>query len=130
MPLYDFECPHGHRFERMCSMAERTEPVPCEGKVNQLASDEDVEAFEGKELPEGYAWVPLDPNAVNGESQEKVLVKEVPCILQATQIVTHGNPKCMLDHGLASNRDAAREGRYDPLNPSRRFIAKGRSWRK
>jgi hypothetical protein len=131
MPLYDFECPHKHRFERMCRIAERNEDVACEGVVNQLASDEEVEKFKGQELPDGYKMVPIDPTQTNGTPQEKVLVKEVPCMLKATLVIgTHSNPKSMLDHGFASNRDAAREGRYDPLNPNRRFMAKGRGWRK
>ena len=96
MPLYDFECPHKHRFERMCPMGERNEEVPCEGTVNDVLGD-----------------------------------GEVPCMLKAKIFVgTHSNPSAILDHGGASNRDAAREGRYDPLNPNRRFMSKGRKWRK
>lgn len=131
MPLYDFECPHGHRFERQCFMSERNEEVACEGKVNQLATDEEVAEISGKDLPDGYKMVPLDSTQSNGTPQEKFLVREVPCMLKASLVVgTHTNPKSMLDHGFASNRDAAREGRYDPLNPNRRFMAKGRDWRK
>ena len=64
MPIYDFECPHGHRFEHFCSMADRLKETPCEGKVNQLVNDDELEALEGRdELPEGYAWVPIDPDA-------------------------------------------------------------------
>ena len=86
MPLYDFECPGGHRFERICPMDKRGEEVPCE---------------------------------------------EASCALRAKQVFgTHSNPSSMLDHGSASNRDAAREGRYDPLKPNTRFMAKGRGWRK
>jgi hypothetical protein len=131
MPLYDFECPHGHRFERQCLIAERNEPVPCEGLVNQLLDDDELDKLEGQELPEGYEWVSIDPDSSNGVPAEKVLIKKVPCILQATLVVgTHSNPAACLHHGFASNRDAAREGRYDPLNPNRRFMAKGRGWRK
>lgn len=126
MPRYDFECPHGHRFEYDCSMADRDKPIPCEGVVNQLAPDELVEQYpEGAKLPDGLARVPLNDGMGN-----KILVKEVPCALSAVGIITHSNPAGALDHGSASNRDAAREGRYDPLNPNRRFMAKGRSWRK
>jgi hypothetical protein len=106
MPLYDFECPHGHRFEKNVSMAECDVPVSCEGEVPQiqLADAPDIG----------------DPPVVM-----------VKCVLQAIQVIgAHNNPAGMLDHGSSSNRDAAREGRYDPLNPSRRFMAKGRGYRK
>lgn len=85
MPMYDFECPEGHVFEKNVPIADRDTPIPCE---------------------EG-------------------------CASQATRIeVSFSKSNAILDHGLAANRDAAREGRYDPLNPSRRFIAKGRKWRR
>jgi hypothetical protein len=105
MPLYDFECPHGHRFEKSVGMKECEEPIPCEGKVPQIQlADSDGDG----ELP----------------------VVMVPCVLMATTVITHNNPGGSLDHGSSNNRDAAREGRYDPLNPSRRFMAKGRGYRK
>lgn len=104
MPLYDFECPMGHRFEKLVSMSEASAAIPCEQAVPQMVKDTAVE----------------DPPVVM-----------VACPLEATRIFgTHSNPSAMLDHGSSSNRDAAREGRYDPLNPSRRFMAKGRRWRK
>ena len=61
--------------------------------------------------------------------------KEIPCeasgcTLMARNVISHSHPEGWFDHGSASNRDAGREGRYDPLNPNRRFITKGRSWRK
>lgn len=105
MPLYDFECPHGHRFEKMVSIAACNDPVPCEGQVPQIQL---ADAPDIGELP----------------------VVTVPCALQATTVISHSNPAGALDHGSSSNRDAAREGRYDPLNPSRRFMAKGRGYRK
>lgn len=62
---------------------------------------------------------------------DKILPCEEPgCKLPAQQVINHSNPGALLDHGSASNRDAAREGRYDPMNPNRRFMAKGRSWRR
>lgn len=85
MPLYDFGCPNGHRFERTCRMAECDQETPCE---------------------------------------------EPGCTAAATQIIAHSNPGGSLSHGAASNRDAALEGRYDPLNPNRRFMKKGRSWQR
>jgi len=104
MPLYDFECPHGHVFEKIVPMAECDESIPCEGVVPQIGLD-------------------------HGAADSAVEV-EVPCILQAHRIISHSNPAGALDHGASANRDAAREGRYDPLNPNRRFMAKGRGYRK
>lgn len=130
MPLYDFECPHGHRFERMCSIADRTVRVQCEGTVNDLVLDnalvEQLAGAEwfGKALPDGLSWI--NP----GDGVVEYLVRKVPCRLQASLIIAHSNPGGMLDHGSANNRDAAREGRYDPANPSRRFMAKGRGWQR
>ncbi len=105
MPLYDFECPHGHRFEKIVSMAESDDPVPCEGIVVQLRLDIENDEPDLTQAP-------------------------VACMLQAIPLITHSNPAGALDHGASANRDAAREGRYDPLNPNRRFMAKGRGYRK
>lgn len=133
MPLYDFECPHKHRFERQCKIAERTKPVPCEGMVNRVV--EDGEGFDEESLathradmslplPKGMSWADLGDD-------KYILVKEVNCMLMAKHVeISFADHNLILDHGSASNRDAAREGRYDPLNPNRRFMAKGRSWRK
>ena len=133
MPLYDFECPHKHRFEYFCPIADRLEPIPCEGIVNQLVMDMDDEDYAihmadmSLLLPEGMFWQAAD----DSDNPDYVIVRQVPCMLKAKLIVgPHSNPGGMHDHGLGSNRDAAREGRYDPLNPNRRFMAKGRSWRK
>jgi len=106
MPLYDFECPHGHCFERLVKMDEIDVPIPCEGKVPQMQlADSDGEG----DLP----------------------VVMVPCVLHATHFIgQHNNPGGALGHGASNNRDAAREGRYDPLNPNRNFMAKGRGYRK
>lgn len=105
MPLYDFECPHGHRFEKITSMADSDNLMPCEGLVPQLQL-----------------------NGSDGEGDLPVAM--VPCMLQAAMVVTHSNPGGALQHNASANRDAAREGRYDPLNPNRRFMAKGRGYRK
>ena len=135
MPLYDFKCPHGHMFEHMCKMAESEKSIPCEGEVNRLADHElDDETYTAHEanrdltLPDGLFWVP----AIEGEEDgHHLLVRKVPCQLQAkVHTGTHNNPRASLDHGSAANRDAAREGRYDPHNPNTRFMSKGRSWRK
>lgn len=104
MPLYDFKCPMGHTFEKLVSMAEAGNPVPCEAQIPQM---------------------------INTDGAEDPPVILVNCPHSAERVFgTHSNPSSMLDHGLGSNRDAAREGRYDPLNPNRRFMAKGRGWRK
>ena len=125
MPRYDFECPHGHRFEHDCRMADRLKEIPCEGMVPQLLSDEDADKAEAGELDEAYKA------DIGPEGEQEVWLKKVPCQLKAELLVgTHSNPAAQLGHGSASNRDAAREGRYDPLNPNRRFMAKGRQWRK
>lgn len=105
MPLYDFECPHGHRFEKMVPMADCDKKIPCEGEVQQIQL---ADAPDIGEIP----------------------VKTVACMLMAGTVIAHQNPAGMLDHGSSNNRDAAREGRYDPLNPNRRFMAKGRGYRK
>jgi hypothetical protein len=140
MPLYDYECPHRHRFDHQCLMAQRDELIPCQGKVNQVveaseAFDEEAMALHLADmtlpLPEGMWW----QNFSNGEGHEKedfVLVREIPCMLKAKKLeISFADSNPILDHGSASNRDAAREGRYDPLNPNRRFMSKGRqSWRR
>lgn len=139
MPLYDFKCPHGHEFERQCKIAEREEKIPCEGTFRQTVSDELYEKYRDEEepLPDGLYWMDvivhdLGPKGgpdVTGE--RKALMHDVPCNRQAEIFIgVHNNPGGALDHGLGSNRDAAREGRYDPLNPNRRFMAKGRGYRK
>lgn len=144
MPLYDFKCPHGHKFERQCKIAEREDLVPCEGEVNQLVEDELYEKYSGSDetLPDGLFWMTLglemegnDQEVVavegNDDQKEQVLMRKVPCSFQAgIYMGPHNNPGGALFHGLGSNRDAAREGRYDPLNPNRRFMAKGRGYRK
>ena len=105
MPLYDFECPHGHRFEKKVPMDECEKPIPCAGSVTQMRLE--------------LATDDLAPP-----------MAEVPCVLQATMVIAHSNPGGALGHGASNNRDAAREGRYDPLNPNRNFMAKGRGYRK
>jgi len=109
----------------MCPISARHDDVPCEGTVPQLLSDDDVAKADAGEL-EGARMA-----NIGAEGEQEVWVKDVPCALKARLLVgTHSNPSALLDHGHASNRDAAREGRYDPLNPNRRFMAKGREWRK
>jgi hypothetical protein len=47
------------------------------------------------------------------------------CRLEAHRIeICHARPSTMLDYGLGANRDAAREGRYDPNRPSTRGVRK------
>lgn len=137
MPLYDYECPHHHRFEHFTSIADRENPIPCEGTVNQLVMDDQVVAkyADGTEpLPDDLAWqeLPVIDETTGQETETgKILVRKVPCQLQARLIIgQHNNPGGAIFHNAAANRDAAREGRYDPANPSRRFVTKGRGWRK
>ena len=125
MPMYDFECPHGHRFEYNCLIADRDDKIPCKGVVPQLISDDELELAEAGEL-EGARV-----ESVGYEGEEEIWVKDVPCMLKAKHVeISFSGTNLILDHGSASNRDAAREGRYDPLNPNTRFMAKGRQWRK
>jgi hypothetical protein len=80
MPMYDFQCEAGHRFESVVPIATRTEPIPCQ-----------------------------DP----------------ACRLMARRVeICHARPSMLLDYGLGANRDAAREGRYDPSRPSKRGVRK------
>ena len=141
--LYDFECSHGHRFEYTCAMADRLIPISCQGTVNQLADDVEYDKYSTDSdltLPEDMFWmnvgVDMEADAAiegasNGSDTERMLMRHVPCMLQA-EIFTgsHTNIKNLLFYNLGANRDAAREGRYDPDNPSKRFISKGRGWRK
>jgi hypothetical protein len=144
MPLYDFKCRHGHEFEHQCKISEREEKVSCEGSVNQVVEDELYEKYSADPqlpLPDGLFWMALgletqENSEVIVETEddgqiEQVLMRKVPCQLKAEIFMgTHNNPWGSLGHGLGSNRDAAREGRYDPLNPNRNFMAKGRGYRK
>lgn len=140
MPLYDFECPHGHRFEKNVSMAKRDQPIPCEGLVNRLLTDEELDEWrdaveraktDPAVVPAEIEWVPIDPSASNGTTTERVAVMKVQCILMAKKLsISFSESNGILDHGTASNRDAAREGRYDPFNPNRRFMTKGRTWKR
>ena len=118
MPMYDFECPHGHRFEKVVLIADRNNPVPCEATVPQLCEYTD----------EGSRLAQLPNNVVvmkdGKESADVAYVKDVPCILKATRVeISHSSPASMLDYGLGANRDAAREGRYDGT-PSTRGVRK------
>lgn len=125
MPLYDFECSHGHRFDHQCKISERNEEIPCKGMVNQLvevSEDFDQESMDihmadmSLLLPDGMFWQEVVP-----DSGDYAIVREVPCVLKAKLVVTGSN----LHHNWGANRDAAREGRYDPLNPSRRGLSGG-----
>jgi hypothetical protein len=78
MPLYDFSCDAGHRFEKVVSIAVRNHTIGC----------------------------------------------QIPgCPFSARRVeISHAHPAAMLDYGLAANRDAAREGRYDPHRPITRGV--------
>ena len=159
MPRYDFECPHGHVFEHDCLIARRDETIPCEVEVNQLIIDDDELApyLADPDLPLPDGWerirvggdqtykVDVGANGTRTEiaaraqkevmertiDADDVIVRKVRCMLKATRVeISFSKSNLILDHGMATNRDAAREGRYNPLNPNTRFMAKGRSWRK
>ena len=99
MPLFDYFCEAGHRFEKVVPIANRNEPIPCEGVLEQVALHDGGGAIK---VPKGAA-----------------------CPLIAKRVeISHARPSMMLDYGLGANRDAAREGRYDPLRPSTRGVRK------
>jgi len=99
MPLYDWICANGHRFEKVVLIANRDEPIPCEGDLEKATPPSDGVAIK---VPRGQA-----------------------CPLMAKRIeISHARPSAMLDYGLGANRDAAREGRYDPNRPSTRGVRK------
>ncbi len=63
--------------------------------------------------------VPLDAR------NRRVDCEGAGCALSAHRIeICHARPSTMLDYGLGANRDAAREGRYDPNRPSTRGVRK------
>ena len=137
--LYDFKCPHRHEFEYTCRMDDRNKTIPCQGGISQVVEDELYDKHISGEvpLPDDLFWVDLgvdpakdsDIEASTIEDGNKSLMRKVPCQLQAKIYMgKHNNPRGCLDHGLGANRDAAREGRYDPAKPNTRGLAKGRSW--
>lgn len=66
-------------------------------------------------VAERHLPVPCEGNADDGQ----------PCPRHADRIeICHARPSAMLDYGLGANRDAAREGRYDPNRPSTRGVRK------
>lgn len=133
--IYDFKCPHGHIFEHICKMDDRLEEIPCKEHVNQMVEDELYDKYIDSEetLPDDLFWMNVGAECSGEETvnEQKVLMRKVPCQLKGKlHVGAHNNPRNLLDHGLSRNRDAAREGRYDPLNPSVRFMSKGRGYRK
>lgn len=100
MPLYDFECPRGHRFEHQVTIADREKAVPCTTKI-------EVADFDAPQFIEDGTPPP---------------VTEKPCMLPAKKVITHSHPETLLDYGLGANRDAARAGTYNPANPIRRGV--------
>ena len=41
MPLYDWICANGHRFEKVVLIANRDEPIPCEGDLEKATPPSD-----------------------------------------------------------------------------------------
>ena len=104
-------------------MDKRNEPIPCEGTVPRLLDDEEVELAEKGEL-EGARQAVIGVDLDIPAEPTNIWVVDVPCMLNATMEIGHSNPSALTYRNLGANRDAAREGRYDPLNPSRRFMSK------
>jgi len=137
-PMYDWECPHKHHFEAMVPMDQRDEPIQCVGKVARMIPDDELEPimsklegeFEKINKDEAYvivhdADIQLTPmiQGVPWSKDTVFVTRLVPCALKAKRVeISHSNPTTMLDHGLCANRDAAREGRYDPNSPSTRGV--------
>ena len=124
MPTYEYHCPNGHVFDKLAPMADRNEPQPCEGLIDNIATDDEIKAWRNKKSPEDgiHFKVPL------AGTDDMMVIRRLPCSLTAQMQITHGSPKSMINHRLGANRDAAREGRYDPLKPIQ-AINKGHSWR-
>jgi hypothetical protein len=70
----------------------------------------------------GHRFERVVPIAVRNEP---IACDDSGCSLLATRIeICHARPSTMLDYGLAANRDAALQGRYDPNRPSTRGVRK------
>lgn len=109
MPMYDWECAHGHRFEQVVLIADRNDPISCTGTVNDLILDP-------ANPPDGLEIKEIEHDGV------KMTVAAVPCRLKAKRVeVCHARPGMMLDYGLGRNMDLANEGRY-PGYPSTRGV--------
>lgn len=117
-PLYDYRCSAGHTFEKNVPMANRDLQIPCE-------------FYESYTMPNpAITASTVDPQDIELVGSILTQTHEVRCQCMATRVFSHSNPRAMLDHNMAANRDAAREGRYDPLSPSKRGMGSGRHWRK
>lgn len=134
MPLYDFECPRGHIFEKNVPYDDRYKPIPCEVEIEvreisleQLADSlEEQDALKDAGVEAKVITAVGDPE---GPAAEQALpikgtVTKMPCGVRANYILTHGHPGGLLDHGICANRDAAREGRWDPDHPITRGVRK------
>lgn len=152
MPLYDFECGRGHVFEKVVPYEDRNKPIPCEHEIEvreisleQLADSLEQSAaatlqsatsveVSGPPVPgENATLVPANGEAREGEPLamapavelgSNLPVTKMACGVRARYILTHGHPGGLLDHGLAANRDAALEGRWDPDRPITRGVRK------
>jgi hypothetical protein len=126
MPLYDFECRHGHRFEHQCKIAQRKEEIPCEGEVNQVVEEEVYMQYESSEggLPSDLFWTTLNEEQLDGDvsAESRILMRKAPCQIKASLIATGAN----LHHNWGANREDALADRYDPLYPNTRSIGGGK----
>lgn len=112
MPMYDFCCPRGHKFEANVKIADRSTPIPCEFEI-------EVAELGGVEGPPSDIVVTLDLDVSHAAPAKK------PCGVLAKRVeIGHSNTKAMLDYGLRANHDAMREGRYNPDLPIRRGVRK------
>lgn len=79
------------------------------------------------ECPKGHTFDEIVPMR---ERYYPIMCTGDGCQEVARMVIAHSNPGGLLDHGLARNRDLAREGRWNPDEPSPRFMSKGSKWRK
>lgn len=132
MPLYDFECPRGHVFEKNVPYDDRYNPIPCEVEIEvreisleQLADSlEEQDAIKAGEVSVQVVSAPGEIKEGELPLPTKGTVTKMPCGVRAKYILTHGHPGGLLDHGICANRDAAREGRWDPDRPITRGVRK------
>lgn len=137
MPLYDFECPRGHVFDKQLKIADRDEEVKCEFEieVREISLEQLADSLEQQEAmtevapgyqvtePKFVGELPPKPEApVELPAEAMGPVTKMACGLKSKRIISHADPKALLSRGLCANRDAALEGRWDPDHPITRGV--------
>lgn len=146
MPNYDFECPRGHITEHFLKMDDRDSPVACtfEIEVREISLEQLADSLERDDTAVAQVTEKALLSPAPGEAREtEVLatandastetpmpdqalgvVTKMPCGIRAKRIISHSDPRALLDHGICANRDAALEGRWDPDVPITRGVRK------